>query len=117
MNENNQCGMAMTKPQPFGCIKKIDQPHNLAEFNKILNEISYEDSVGHLFIVDIKFNNINPKILLFDKLYSPIFEMNKKMEPYERLTLQLLSIMVWNEGKEKINSFPYNSKTHSALKE
>ena len=39
------------------------------------------------------------------------------MEPYERSTLQLLSIMVRNEGKEKINSFPYNSKTHSMLKE
>ena len=40
-----------------------------------------------------------------------------KMEPYQRSTLQLLSIMVRKEGKDKINSFPYNSKTHSTLKE
>ena len=53
----------------------------------------------------------------FNQLYLPIFEKNKKMDPYERSTLQLLSIMVRNKEKEKINSFPYNSKTHSTLKE
>ena len=46
-----------------------------------------------------------------------IFEKNKKMEPYERSTLQLLSIMVKDEGKEKINSYSNNSKTHLTLKE
>ena len=39
------------------------------------------------------------------------------MEPYELSILQLLSIMVRDKGKRKINSFPYNSKTHSTLKE
>ena len=39
------------------------------------------------------------------------------MEPYEGSTFQFLSIMVRDEGKEKINSFPYNSKTHLTLKE
>ena len=107
----------MTKPLPYGCIKTRDQPPALAEFNKITNEVSHEDSTGHLLIVDIKFNDINPKTLLFNELYLPILEKNKKMEPYERSTLQLLSIMVRDEGKEKINSFPYNSKTHSTLKE
>ena len=108
--------MAMTKPLPYRCIKTRDQPPTLAEFNKIINEVSQEDSIGHLFIVDSKFNDINPKTLLFNKLY-PIFEKNKKMEPYERSTLQILSIMVRDEGKEKINSFPYNFKTHLTLKE
>ena len=117
MDENNQYGMAMTKPLPYGCSKKKDQPPTLAEFNKILNEISHKDSVGPLFILDIKVNDINPKTSLFNELYPPIFEKNKKMEPYERLTLQLLSIMVRDEGKEKINSFSYNSKTHSTIKE
>ena len=55
--------------------------------------------------------------MTFNQLYLPIFEKNKKMDPYEQSTLQLLSIMVRNEEKEKINSFPYNSKTHSTLKE
>ena len=69
MHENNQYGMAMTKPLPYGCIKKRDRPPTLAEFNKILDEISHKDSTGHLFIVDIKFNNVNPKALLFNELH------------------------------------------------
>ena len=82
IHENNQYGMAMTKPLPYGCIKKRDRPPTLAEFNKILDEISHKDSTGHLFIVDIKFNNVNPKTLLFNELYTSIFEKNKIMEPY-----------------------------------
>ena len=31
----------------------------------------------------------------------------KEMEPHERSTLQLMSIMRRDEGKDKINSFPY----------
>ena len=116
MDENKQYGMAMTKPLPYGCIKKKDRPPTLAEFNKILNEISHKDSTGHLFIVDTKFNNVNPKTLLFNELYPLIFEKNKKMEPYERSTLQLLSIMVRNEGKDKINSFPTIPKLTRHLK-
>ena len=61
MDENNQHDMAMTKPLPYGCIKKRDQSPTLAEFNKIINEVSHVDSIGHLFIVDIRFNDIYPK--------------------------------------------------------
>ena len=39
------------------------------------------------------------------------------MDPHERSTLQLMSIMVRNEEKEKINSFHFTSKTHSKLTE
>ena len=39
------------------------------------------------------------------------------MEPHERSTLQLMSIMRRDEDKDKINSFPYTSKTHSTLKD
>ena len=48
---------------------------------------------------------------------SPIFEKNEKIDPYERSTLQLMSIMVRNEENDKISSFSYNSNTHSPLKE
>ena len=89
----------------------------MSEFNKILNEIFHENNIGQLFTVDIKFGNINEKALLFNELHPPIFKKNKKMDPYERSTLQLMRIAVRNEEKDKINSFPYNSKTHSTLKE
>ena len=38
------------------------------------------------------------------------------MEPYERSTLQLMSIIQRNEDKDKINSFTYTSKTQSTLR-
>ena len=117
MDENNQYGMTMTKPLPYGCIKKQPHPPSMLEFNKILDRISHEDSIGHLFVVDIKLNEINPKTLLFNEIYPPIFEKNKKMDPYERSTLQLMNIGVRNEEKDTVNSFLYNSKTHSTLKE
>ena len=98
----------------------------MTEFKKILNEISHENAIGHLFIVDIKFNEINEKTLSFNEVYPPIFEkakskktnkQTKRLEPYERSSLQLLSIAVRGEEKDRLNSFLYNSKTHSTLKE
>ena len=65
---------AMTKILPYGCIKRQEYPPSLVEFNKILDRISHEDKIGHLFIVDIKFHNINPKTLLFNEIYPPNFE-------------------------------------------
>ena len=53
-DENNQYGQTMTKPLPYGCIKKMKKP-NLLEFNRILDRLSHEDNIGHLFIVDINF--------------------------------------------------------------
>ena len=50
----------MTKPLLYGCIKKQKHSPSLLEFNKILDRISHEDNIGHLFIADIKFDNKNP---------------------------------------------------------
>ena len=44
-------------------------------------------------------------------------QKNKKVDPFERSTLQLLRVAVSNEEINTLNSFPYNSKTHSTLKE
>ena len=99
MDKNNQYGMAMTKPLPYGCIKKQDKVPTLTEFNKILDSLSPEDNIGHLFTVDIKFHNINEKTLFLNELYPPIFEKNKKVDPFERSTVQLLTVAVRNEKK------------------
>ena len=42
---------------------------------------------------------------------------NAKMEPFERSTLQLMSILERNEEKNKIDTFSYSSKMHSTLEE
>ena len=117
MDENNQYGQAMTKPLPYSCIKKEDKVPTMTEFNKILDCISHDNKIGDLFTFDITFHNINEKTLLFNKIYPPIFQKNKKIDPYERSTLQLTSVMIRDEEKDKINTFAYNSKTHSTLKE
>ena len=66
MDENNQYGQATIKPLPYDCIKKQEHPPSLLEFNKILDKISHDDKIGHLFIVDIKFHSKNPKTMLFN---------------------------------------------------
>ena len=77
MDENNCYGNAMPKPLPYGCIKKAPKVPSLLEFNMILDSISETDKVGHLFIVDIKFHDKNEKTILFNEIYTPIFEKKK----------------------------------------
>ena len=73
MDESNQYGHSMTKPLPYGCIKKQEHRPSLLEFNKILDRISQNDNIGHLFIVDNKFMIKPPKhcfLMNFIHLYS-----------------------------------------------
>ena len=105
----------MTKPVLYGCIKKQKNTPTLNRFNRILDAIEHTNTIGHLFTVDIKFNYINKKTLLFNEIYPPIFEKNKKVDPYQRSSLQTMSIVVKKDDKDEINSHPYNSKMHSTL--
>ena len=77
IDENNQCGNAMMKPLLYGCIKKMTKIPTLSELNAILISLSHTDKIGYLFIVDIKFHNKNEKTMLFNEIYTPIFEKNK----------------------------------------
>ena len=47
--------------------QKKDEVPTLTEFNRILDTISHEDKIGHLFTVGIKFHDINEKTLLFNE--------------------------------------------------
>ena len=117
MDENNQYGQAMTKLLPYGCIKRQKEVPTLSDFNRILDAIDHNDAIGHLFTVDIEFNEINEKTLLFNEIYPDIFEKNKTIEPFERSTVQIMSIVVKKGAKDKISSLPYNYKTHSTIKD
>ena len=63
----------MTKLLPIKRQKKVP---TLREFDFIIQGISDEDSIGHLFIVDIDFDkkNATDKTMLFNEMYTPIFE-------------------------------------------
>ena len=86
----------------------------------LLENVTLEDKLGHLFVVDIKFADINKKTLLFNEIYPPIFEKNKKIDPYERSCTQIMSRATVKHNKKKedtLYSLPLNSKTHATLKE
>ena len=82
MNENNQYGMAMTRPLPYGCIKRKEKTLNFKELEQLLKSITLEDKIRHVFTVDIEFSDMNPKMMLFNEIYPPIFEKNKKIPPH-----------------------------------
>ena len=65
MDENSQYGFAMTKPLPYGCIKKKKNLPNLEELAVLLKNVTLQDELGHLFVVDIEFADINKKKLCF----------------------------------------------------
>ena len=58
LDENNQYGHGMTKPLPTGCIKDNDDI-SWETFNFLLENVSFEDTIGHLYIVDIEFETKN----------------------------------------------------------
>lgn len=117
MDENNWYGQAITKPLPYGCIKKQKRVPTLSQFNKILDSLDHNDPIGHLFTVDIKFHDVNEKNLLFNEIYAPIFEKNKQIDPFEKSTVQIMSRTVKKDGKDDIDSLPFTCKTHSTLKD
>ena len=71
LDESNQNGYAVTKPSPTGCIKKQEKVPTWQEFNMLLERVSLEDNIGHLFVVDIRFNReeATPKQLMYNELY------------------------------------------------
>ena len=79
MDENNQYGFAMTKPLPYSCIKKKENLPALEELAVLLENVTLEDKLGHLSVVDITFADINKKALLFNEIYPPIFESTRRL--------------------------------------
>ena len=120
MDEKNQYGFAMTKPLLYGCIKLKKNLPTLEELKDLLANVTLEDKIGHLFVVDIIFYDINEKTIFFNELYPPIFEKNKIIEHYERSCVQIMSRAEVKKNKNKddtLYSLQLNPKTHSTLKE
>ena len=56
-------------------------------------------------MVDIEFLDINEKTSLFNEIYPPIFEKNKKISPRERSTCQIISRAEKKMGNMKFQSY------------
>ena len=117
MDKNNQYGNAMTKPLPYGSIKKQKVIPCIRKFNLILENMCDEDKIGHLFIGDIKFNEklSDEMVLLFNEIYTPLLEKKKLIKPCKRSVLHLLTVLQRN--KRDLNTFKFNEKTHSTMKQ
>ena len=65
----------MTKPLPTGCIKD-NSDISWETFNFLLEIVSFEDTTGHLYIVDIEFDikNATEREYVYNKIYPPIVE-------------------------------------------
>ena len=75
LDENNQYDHGMTKPLPTGCIKDNDDI-SWETFNFLLDKVSFEDTIGHLYIVDIEFDtkNTTEREFAYNEIYPPIIE-------------------------------------------
>ena len=87
LDENNQYGFAMTKPMPTGCIKEHPSPSSL-KFNMLLESVSLDDPKGHLFVVDIEFDekNATEREFLYNDIFPPLIEMQIETLTNDRLT-------------------------------
>ena len=73
-DENNQYGFAMTKPMPVGSIK--DKSPSWAEFNLLMEKVSLDDPIGHLFVVDIEFDyeKATDNQIMYNEIFPPIIK-------------------------------------------
>ena len=110
MDEKNQYGMAMTRPLPYGCIKRQFAVPSFEELEQLLKSVTLEDKIGHIFTVDVDFSDINPKTLLFNKIFPPVFEKHKKIPPHLWSYSQIMRRAQKKEIKDEIDSLPFNSK-------
>ena len=77
-DENNQYGYAMTRPMPTRCIKQNASP-SWVTFNLLMEKVTLEDKIGHLFVVDIEFDfeNASHRQLTYNEIFPPIIEKKK----------------------------------------
>ena len=75
LDENSQFGYAMTKPMPTGCIKEHPSP-SWFEFNLLLETVDLDDVIGHLFLVDIEFDEkrATEHEYMYNEILPPIIE-------------------------------------------
>ena len=105
----------MTKPMPTGCIKEYPSPSWL-KFNLLLESVSLEDPIGHLFIVDIEFDekNASKREFLYNEVFPPIIEKKKVLDAEERSPFHLLDMFdTSSEGKPK--TYRCTLKSHAKM--
>ena len=103
----------MTKPMPVGGIK--DKEPNWKEFNLLMETVTLDDPRGHIFVVDIEFDNLNatPQIM-YNEIFPPVAEKKKILEQNERSDFQLLELYSETE-KENPKSYKLSLQSQATL--
>ena len=114
LDENNQCGNGMTEPLPTGCIKD-EFDISWETFNFLLENIDFECTIVHLYIVDIEFDikNATKRELAYNEIYPPIIKKQKFIDPCERSVFQLLEQYI--DGENDPKSFRSTAKVDATL--
>ena len=99
IDENNQYDNGMTKPLPTGCIKD-DTDLSWETLHFLLENVSFEYEIGHLFVADIEFDlkNATEREFAYNEIYPAVIEKKKIIDPCERSVFQLLE--QYKEGEK-----------------
>ena len=105
----------MTKPLPTGFIKDNDDI-SWEKLNFLLEKVCFEDTVGHLFIVNIEFDteNATEREFAYNEIYLPIIEKQRIIDPCKRSVFQLLEQFVRGENNA-LKAYGSNAKAHANL--
>ena len=114
LDENNQYGLAMTKPMAVGSIK--EKTPDWVECNVLLEKVTLDDKIRHFFIVDIEFDyeNVDAKQIVYNEIYLPVIDKQTKLDANERLIFQLYDL--YSETTEKEPKSYKKLKNHTQLK-
>ena len=104
----------MKKPLPTRCIKD-NSDISWETFNFLLEKVDFEDTIGHLYIVDIEFDfkNGTERKLSYNEIYLSIIEKQNIINPCERSVFQLLEQYI--EGEKGPKSYRSRVKAHATL--
>ena len=105
----------MTKPLPTGCIKE-NLDVSWRTFNLLLEKVSLNDQIGHIYVVDIKFDhkNASENQIVYNEIYLPIAEKQKIIDPCERSVYQLIKQYSATE-KSSPRTYKATKKAYSTL--
>ena len=115
LDKNNQYGHGMTKPLPTGSIKDRDDVSWIT-FNKLLESVSFDDTIDHLYIVDIEFDfkNATDREYAYNEIYPPIIEKQRIIDPCERPAFQLIEQFIMGENNLP-KAYRSTAKAHANL--
>ena len=113
-DENSQYVFGMIKSMPTGCIKE-NEPPSWLNLNILLETVDLDHPIGHIFIVDIFFDerNVTEKEWLYNEIFPPIIKKQKILDVNERSAYQLLEL--FDKNKDKPKSYRYTAKSHATL--